>query len=135
MNFRDPAANLVDDPAINPPLNAEKDEENEERAEDIRGNLEEAMERAAFQASEWTRNVVGRANIAVSSSIVNTVQQEGFSDETISEWIAAHHINSNDMSREEVIMAIRAAISSTCASRAAPRTTPSPSAARSRIPT
>ena len=69
VNFRDPAANLVDDPVINPPLDAEKDEENEERVEDIRGNLEEAMERAAFQASEWTRNVVGRVNIAVSSSV------------------------------------------------------------------
>ena len=66
------------------------------------------MERAAFQASEWTRNVVGRANIAVSSSNDNNVHQEEFSDENISDKIASHPTNSKHMSREEVNMAIRA---------------------------
>ncbi len=105
MNFRDPAANLVDDSVIIPPLRDEHREENEERLEDVRGNLDEAMERA-MQASAWTRNVVGRANIAVSSSGESLRQQAEFSEEKISEWMSNHPINSRYMTLEDVNMAI-----------------------------
>ena len=78
---------------LNPPLREDNREEEEERLEDVRGNLDEAMERA-MQASAWTRNVVGSANIAVSSSGESPRKQAELSEEKISEWMSNHPINS-----------------------------------------
>jgi hypothetical protein len=92
---------------VNPPLREDNREEEEERLEDVRGNLDEAMERA-MQASAWTRNVVGRANIAVSSSGEGLRKQAELSEENINEWMSNHPINSRYMTLEDVNMAISA---------------------------
>jgi hypothetical protein len=113
VNFRKPEANVAEEPAVNPPLDASQRDEEEEyeriRARDIELRREEDNDiHKAMLASEWTRSVVAHANVAFASPAECAPQPDReYSDDTIREWIAEFPNASKYMTMDEVCRAIR----------------------------